>query len=294
MIKSSLSRRTFLVCNLVFLTGLSLLCVLPILNVLAVSFSSAGAAAAGEVRFWPIDFNVKAYEVVMKEGKFFGALGMSVERLVLGTLINMVLCVLTAYPLSKDSRRFPLRTAYAWIFVFTILFNGGLIPWYLAVKQTHLLDTIWALILPGAVNVFNIILMLNFFRGLPKELEESSLIDGAGHLKTLFLIFLPISLPSLATVTLFTMVGHWNSWFDGLMLMKSPERYPLATYLQSIEIDLSTLRQLNLTDPDTARVVSNRTGRAAQIFMTALPILIVYPFLQKYFVSGLVMGSVKE
>ncbi|AZN41662.1 carbohydrate ABC transporter permease [Paenibacillus albus] len=294
MINQSLSRKVFMICNLVFLIALSLLCVLPILNVLAVSFSSAGAAAAGVVKFWPVDFNIKAYEVVMKEGKFFNALGISTERLILGTVINMILCVLTAYPLSKESSRFPLRTTYAWVFVFTILFSGGLIPWYLAVKQTHLLDTIWALLLPGAVNVFNIILMLNFFRGLPKELEESSLMDGAGHLTTLFRIYIPISLPSLATVTLFTMVGHWNSWFDGLMLMKNPAHYPLATYLQANEIDLNTLRQLNLTDPSTAHMVSNRTGRAAQIFMTALPILLVYPFLQKYFVTGLVLGSVKE
>ncbi|WP_274649552.1 carbohydrate ABC transporter permease [Paenibacillus humicola] len=294
MYKLSWSRKTFLIFNYTFLIAMSVLCILPLLNVLAVSFSSAGAALSGSVKFIPIDFNLKSYEIVIQQGKFFTAFGVSVERLILGTLVNMIICVLTAYPLSKENHRFPLRTAYAWLFVFTILFSGGLIPTYLVVKQTHLLGTIWSLVLPGAVNVFNVILMLNFFRGLPKELEESALMDGANHLVTLVKIYLPISLPSLATVTLFTMVGHWNSWFDGLLYMRNPNDYPLATYLQAITIDAATLKNLTMNDPETARFVSDRTGRAAQIFMTALPILLVYPFLQKYFVKGLVLGSVKE
>jgi putative aldouronate transport system permease protein len=205
----------------------------------------------------------------------------------------MFLTVTLGYALSKEVKDFRMRTVYAWYFVFTILFSGGLIPWYLTIKYTHLLDTIWALVIPGAVTVFNVILLLNFFRGLPKELEESSFIDGASHWTTLWKISLPLSMPSIATVTLFTVVGHWNSWFDGLMLMNSPSHYPLATYLQTavIQQDFANMRA---EDVKTLSQISDRTTRAAQIFIGALPIIAAYPFLQKYFMTGLVMGSVKE
>lgn len=294
MYKLSWPYRSFLAVNYVFLISLGLLCILPLMNVLSISLSSGGAAAAGMVKLWPVDFNLNSYGVVLRQGDFFHAFGVSVQRLLLGTVIGIFVCVLAAYPLSKDNSRFPMRTVYAWGFVFTILFSGGLIPWYFAVKQTHLLDSIWGLVLPGAVNVFHIILLLNFFRGVPKEMEESSLIDGAGHWVTLWRIYMPVSLPVLATVTLFTLVGHWNSWFDGLILMKNPDHYPLATYLQSTAIDSLTIRQMQFTNPEAVRLVSDRTGRAAQIFMTALPIMIVYPILQRYFISGIVLGSVKE
>ncbi len=293
MYKRSKSRLLFMIFNYCFLIALSIVCLLPMLNVLAVSFSSSGAVSAGLVNFWPVDFNLHSYAVVMKYGTFMHSLFNSVERLVLGSVLSLVICVLTAYPLSKENDKFPWRSIYSWIFVITILFNGGLIPSYLAVKQTGLLDSIWALVIPGAVNVFNVILVLNFFRGLPKELEESALMDGANHLTILFRIYLPVSLPSLATVALLTMVFHWNSWFDGLIYMKSPEHYPLATYLQAVTIDANSLKNMKMQDPDTLKFVSDRTGRAAQIFLTALPILLVYPFLQKYFVKGLVLGSVK-
>ena len=294
MVYPSVSRRIFIVCNYIFLITVSLLCVLPLLHVLSISLRSSGAVSAGSVLFSPVDFTLESYKIVLSQGQFFQAFLNSVTRLLLGTSISLSLCLLTAYPLSKESGRFKLRTPIVWYFVFTMLFGGGLIPWYLVVKQTQLLNTIWALVIPGALNVFNVILMLNFFRGLPKELEESAMIDGAGHLRVLARIFLPISLPSIATIALFTMVNHWNSWFDGLILMKNPDNYPLATYLQAITIDAKMLIQMNLTNPNAAAYVSDRTGRAAQIFMTALPILLIYPFLQKYFVSGLTLGSVKE
>ncbi|WP_054950171.1 carbohydrate ABC transporter permease [Numidum massiliense] len=287
-------RKVFLIVNYMFLIALGLVCVLPIVHLLAVSLSSAGAASAGHVSVWPVDFNLESYKVVLEKGQFMRSFFISVERLVLGTSLSILLCILTAYPLSKEKHRFPGRTVYVWFFVFTILFNGGLIPSYLVVKQTGLLDTIWALVVPGAVNVFNIVLLLNFFRGLPKELEESARVDGANQWTVLWRIYLPLSLPALATITLFTMVGHWNSWFDGLLYMKNPADYPLATYLQSITVTVDDLRNMQLESQATANVVSDQTGRAAQIFMTALPILLVYPFLQKYFVKGLVLGSVKE
>ncbi|MEK5645702.1 ABC transporter permease [Paenibacillus rhizosphaerae] len=286
--------RIFLVFNTIVLTFLALLCLFPIVNVLAVSFSSSSAADAGEVVFWPVDFTLKSYEFVLQGGKFNTAFLNSLLRVGLGVPIGAIITMLIAYPLSKESQVFPQRTLYVWIFVFTMLFNGGLIPTFLVIKEVHLLNTIWALVLPGAVSVFNVLLMLNFFRGLPKELEDASLIDGASHFRTLWSVYLPISLPSLATILLFTLVGHWNSWFDGMIYMNQVEKYPLATYLQSI-LNLTTLPQTNLTLEQAIllKSVSSRTARAAQIFVAAFPILVVYPFLQKYFVKGLVLGSVK-
>lgn len=290
---ASVTRSLFNICNLIFLIALSLLCILPVIQVIAVSFSSSSAAAAGLVKLWPVEFSLKSYEFILKKKDFLGSFLISIQRVILGTGISMFLTVTLGYSLSKEAKDFRMRTFYAWYFVITILFSGGLIPWYLTIKYTHLMDTIWALVIPGAVTVFNVILLLNFFRGLPKELEESSFMDGGSHWITLWKIYLPLSMPAIATVSLFTIVGHWNSWFDGLMLVNSPSDYPLATYLQTaiIQQDFANMRA---EDVKTLSEISDRTTRAAQIFIGALPIMAVYPFLQKYFMTGLVMGSVKE
>jgi putative aldouronate transport system permease protein len=201
-----------------------------------------------------------------------------------------VVILLAAYSLSKSENKFAGRSIYAWFFVFTLLFSGGLIPTYLVVKDTGLLNTIWALIIPGAVGGFNLILMLNFFRAIPPELEEAALIDGAGHFTTLLIIYLPVSMAAIATIGLFDMVGHWNSWFDGMIYLNDPKDYPMATFLQSILTkDYTGVGSIG----DNLENISNRTVRASQIFIGALPILLVYPFLQKYFVKGIVLGSVK-
>lgn len=290
---ASVTRSLFNICNLIFLIALSLLCILPVIQVIAVSFSSSSAAAAGLVKLWPVEFSLKSYEFILKKKDFLGSFLISIQRVILGTGISMFLTVTLGYALSKEAKDFRMRTFYAWYFVITILFSGGLIPWYLTIKYTHLMDTLWALVIPGAVTVFNVILLLNFFRGLPKELEESSFMDGGSHWITLWKIYLPLSMPAIATVSLFTIVGHWNSWFDGLMLVNSPSDYPLATYLQTaiIQQDFANMRA---EDVKTLSEISDRTTRAAQIFIGALPIMAVYPFLQKYFMTGLVMGSVKE
>ncbi|MBP1996897.1 carbohydrate ABC transporter permease [Paenibacillus eucommiae] len=285
--------RIFTMLNTIFLIGLAFLCMFPLIHILAVSFSSAAAVAAGEVKLWPVDFTVVAYENVFGKKEYLTAFAVSGKRIVLGTLLNMVLTVLIAYPLSKEAHQFRWRTFYAWFFVFTILFSGGLIPWYMVIKEAGLLDTIWALVIPSAVPVFNVILMLNFFRGLPKELEESAKIDGAGHFTIMLRIMVPLSLPSLATVMLFSMVGHWNSWFDGLILMNKPEHYPLQSFLQTIVIQLDP-KFLSSQEAQIQALLSDRTSRAAQIFVAAVPILLVYPFLQRFFVKGIVLGSVKE
>ncbi|MEO3946336.1 carbohydrate ABC transporter permease [Gorillibacterium sp. CAU 1737] len=277
--------------NTIFLTVLSLVCILPLLHVLALSFSSRAAATANLVNFWPVGFTTDAYAKTIGNTAFLHSLRLGAERTVLGTVISMAVITMAAYSLSKTSHRFPGRQIYIWVFVFTMLFSGGLIPSYILISKLHMIDTMWALILPPAVSVWNMILMLNFFRTVPLELEEAALIDGAGHLRVLWSVYLPVSMPSIATLSLFTMVFHWNSWFDGMIYMSNPNKYPLATYLHSMIVS-DNLSRIGVT-LESIDNFSNRTVKSAQIFIGALPILFVYPFLQKYFVKGIVLGSVK-
>ncbi|TDF98071.1 carbohydrate ABC transporter permease [Paenibacillus piri] len=284
--------RIFEICNTTFLSLLAVLCVLPLIHVFSISLSSSAAAMGNIVTFWPVDLTFEAYMETLGNDNFIRSLWIGVQRTLLGTLISMTVIVLAAYSLAKEEGRFRGRTVYSWFFVFTMLFHAGLIPTYLVVKGTGLTNTIWALVIPGAVSVWNLILMLNFFRALPKELEEAALIDGAGHFTTLFRIFIPISLPAMATISLFTLVHHWNSWFDGMIYMSDASRYPLSTFLRSI-IVAEDFTKLGLTEDDIKNI-SPRTVKASQIFIGALPVLAVYPFLQRYFVKGMVLGSVKE
>ncbi len=296
-IKSSPSRKIFLVCNFIFLTLISLTCILPFINLLAISFSSKTAVVSNQVSFWPVEFNTAAYTFILDNNQFLHSLLISVERTLLGVAVNLLLIILTAYPLSKSKQDFSARSVFSWFFVVTILFNGGLIPGYLMVKWTGLMDSIWALILPSAVNVFNILVVMNYMRGLPKELEEAAYIDGAGHISTLVRVILPVCTPTLATVTLFAFVFHWNSWFDGMIYMSTTSRYPLQTYLQTVVINPEAFfRNATNVSSELSRyleLVNARTTNAAQMFLAMIPILLVYPFLQKYFTTGLVMGSVK-
>lgn len=277
---------------MIVLIASALMCFLPLMNVFALSLSSNTAALAGEVMFWPVDFTFDSYEYVADRAAFWQSMLVSLKRLALGVPINILLTILSAYPLSKENNRFRGRTIYAWFFFITMLINGGLIPRYMVIKETGLLGSIWALILPGAVGVFNIVLMMNFFRQIPQEMEEAALVDGAGQWRILFQIYLPAATASLATITLFIMVGHWNEWFDGIILMKKTTQYPLQSYLHTVVVqkDLS----LSATaDWQMLASVSEETVKAAQIFLAALPIMLVYPFLQKYFAKGLTVGSVK-
>ena len=218
----SKSRRAFQAANATILILLALICVLPFVNVIAIAFSKSSYVSAGQVSFWPKGFTTASFTYLIKRGTFWSSFCNSIVRCILGTSISLFLIVLTAYPLSKDNRALTGRTVYAWYFFFTMLINGGLIPTYIVITQLGLRDTIWALVIPGALPVFYLVLMLNFFRQLPKELEEAALIDGAGHFRTLVQIYLPVSLPSIATIVLFCMVDHWNAWFDGMLYINSP------------------------------------------------------------------------
>ncbi|MDO6449371.1 carbohydrate ABC transporter permease [Oceanobacillus profundus] len=284
--------KIFTVFNYTFLSIFALLCMLPLIHIFAVSLSGSAAASGNLVTLWPVDFTLDAYEKTIGNSNFLRSFGLSVVRVVLGTAISMGALLCAAYALAKDDHEFKGRKIYMWFFVFTMLFNGGLVPTYILVTSLGLTDTIWALVLPTAINAFNLILLVNFFRtSVPKALEESAFLDGAGHFTIFLKIYLPIAVPAIATVTLFTMVFHWNQWFDGMIYMTNEANYPLQTFLQSIVVkkDLS-----NIADPETLRNMSQRTVEAAQIFITALPMLIVYPFLQKYFVKGIVLGAEKE
>lgn len=285
----------FDIINAVFLTLVCITCVLPFVNLLAISFSGTAAVQAGKVVFTPIDFTTSSYEYALKGGKFLTALGVSVKRVLLGVSINLVLMVLTAYPLSKAKKDLPGRNLFMAFFVITMLFNGGMIPTYLVVSNLGLKDTIWSLVLPGALPVYNMIILMNFMRGLPDEIEEAARIDGASPIKILIRVVLPLLTPALATVGLFCVVTHWNDWFSGSIYMNSPTLYPLQTYLQTLLQNFEQLlRENNGRDIQRLIAMMNaRTGRAAQLFLGAIPVMLIYPFLQKYFTTGLVMGSVK-
>lgn len=273
---------------------MTVICLLPLLNVLALSFSGKQAALAGRVGLVPVDFTWSSYEYLIADTRFFTAFGVSLRRVLLGGSLNLILTLLTAFPLSLEKREFPSRNRYMWVVVFCMLFNAGLVPWYFVINSTGIMDTIWALVLPGAVPVFNVILLMNFFRGIPKALKEQASIDGVSALGLLFRIYVPLSLPAIATVTLFSVVGHWNSFFDGMLLINTPSKVPLQTYIQSLVVRMADLSKVNLTAEQLTEKMSQRTFNAAKIVVSAVPILLVYPFMQKYFVKGITLGSVKE
>ncbi|ANE48409.1 ABC transporter permease [Paenibacillus swuensis] len=279
---------------LLILALLALGSVTPIINTLAVSLSDSSKAAAGIVSFWPIGFTLDSYANILSDQKFFDAAWVSVKRVVLGVIVSLSVITLMAFPLSREVRQFPLRNVYMWFCIFTMMFHGGLIPTFLTIRDLGLIDSIWALVLPGAASVFNVVLMVNFFRNLPKEMDESASIDGAGPWYKLFVIYLPLSVPILATIVLFTMVGHWNSFFDGLIYMNKEENYPLQTYVQQLVVQIDPTKEYREEDIELLRSVSQRTVNAAKIFVTLLPIMLVYPFLQRYFMTGIMLGSVKE
>ncbi|MCL5996757.1 MAG: carbohydrate ABC transporter permease [Chloroflexi bacterium] len=276
--------------NYVILVFLGLFCVLPFIHLLAISVSDRASTLANLVTFWPINFTSLNYQKILEDLAFRRAFLVSLVRVILGTSINLLIVILTAYPLSL-AEGFIGKSFFKWILIFAMLFSGGLIPWYLAIRSLGLINSIWALILPGMVQMWNIIIMLNFFRSLPAELGEAATVDGASHWDILFRIYVPLSLPALATVTLFAAVGHWNSWFDALVVMRTPDNYPLQAYLQTTV--LARMTQNLIRDPEAFAKLSERSMRAAQIIIATIPILMVYPFLQRYFVHGLTLGSVK-
>jgi multiple sugar transport system permease protein/putative aldouronate transport system permease protein len=227
------------------------------------------------------------------DAQFFNSFWISIKRVVLGTGAELIATLLMAYPLSKSVRQFPARNVIMWFLIFAWLFSGGLIPWYQTMKSIGMINNIWGLVLGNSLPIFNVILAVNFFRNLPKEIEEAALIDGAGPGQIFLQIYLPLSKPMIATIALFSMVYHWNEFFNGLVLSTRQAFYPLQTYIQQqiVVINTATLTQDQI---QMLNEISNQTLNAAKIFIAMIPILLIYPFIQRYFIQGITLGSVKE
>ena len=280
----------------IIVIGLGLACLLPMINIVAISFSGSAAVSANRVGLLPVDFTALAYKRIIEDSQFWRSFRISVIRVALTLVLNLVITVPMAYAMTRSKGDFPARNIYMNLLIFAMLFNGGMIPTYIVVKNLNLLNSIWALILPGAVPVFSVILLMNFFKGVPKALEEAAIIDGASQFQVLLQIMVPCAKPSIATVSLFSIVGSWNDFFGGLIYMQRVEDYPIMTYIQSLNIDLQELvkNAANSAALENVAELSNRNLNAAKIVVAVIPLLIIYPFQQRYLISGLVMGSVKE
>ena len=289
----SLENTVFDTVVMALLVMMGLLCLLPLLHIISLSLSSKTAALAGRVYIWPVEWTVTPYKTLLQDAKFMQAMWVSVQRVVLGGLINFVLTICCAYPLSLETRQFPARRVYIWVFVFAMLFGAGIVPWYFVIQYTGLLDSIWALVIPGGLPIYNTILLMNFFRNEPAAIKEAATIDGVDAFQMMTPIYVPLAMPAIATVTVFSVVGHWNNFFDGLLLINSPEKIPLQTYIQTLTNTNIVITSSSMTEEELAAMTSLKTFNAAKIVVAALPIAIFYPFMQRFFVSGISLGSVK-
>ncbi|MBQ6289920.1 carbohydrate ABC transporter permease [Aristaeella hokkaidonensis] len=270
----------------------SLTCLLPFVNVAAVSFSSKSAILRGDVSFWPVDFETTAYQAIFSDKSMTRSLVFTIIITVVYTLFSMIMTILMAYPLTK--KRLRGRNFFSFLALFTMYFSGGIIPHYLNIKELGLMDSPWALILPGMLSTYNMIILKSFFQTLPNELEEAAIIDGANDFQVLLKVYLPLSMASLATLTLFYAVGKWNSFQDALYYIQTKAYQPLQLKLYHIikgsqAVDVAALEGGAST---VATSVSESIEPASIIFAT-LPILVVYPFVQRYFVAGVTIGAVK-
>lgn len=266
------------------------LCLAPFLNELSISLSSNKAVMSGSVYLWPIEFNLNAYKHVVSDKGIISSFLFTIELTVLTTIIHMGACILAAYPMCyKDLKG--KKVIFTFMLI-TMYFSGGMIPHYLVIKGLGLRNTIWSLILPGMIGVFNVILLKSFFMNtIPESLREAAVLDGCGHISLLVKIILPLSMPILACLGLMTIVGRWNGFQDALLYIDKPKLYPLQLKLYQIIYNNMATDVTETVDP-TVKVASEGLKAATVMFVT-LPILLAYPWLQKYFVSGMMVGSVK-
>nr|WP_284646691.1 carbohydrate ABC transporter permease [Paenibacillus chinjuensis] len=288
VIRESPSRRAFIVCNYVFLTLTSLAMLLPFLHIFAGSLSSGTAISQGKVSILPVDVTFINYEAVLQNGAIWKSFGVTVFLTVVGTAFNLLITSLMAYGLSKNELKG--RSLILLLVVFTMIFQVPLIPGYLLVKSLGMLNSLWALIIPGAISAFNLIIMVSFFREIPEGLTEAARIDGCGEYRTWWSIVLPLSLPSLSTIGLFYAVGHWNGYFSAIMYIRDPGLFPLQVKLRQLLVDSDTealMQSVNVT------LQSMEGIKMATIMVATVPILLVYPLIQKHFIKGAMLGSVK-
>lgn len=284
------SNRIFDTVIILFISLFVVFCLAPFLHTIAISLSSNRAITSGEVTIFPKEFNWDAYVKVFSDHSMLYSLGYTTLLTIVTTVLCMVFTIAAAYPLTK--KKMKGRKLFMYVIIITMFFSGGIIPEYLLIRDLHLLNSPWALILPGLVSPFNLIILISFFNGIPESLEESAEIDGSSHLHTLLRIILPLSMPVMATLALFYAVGRWNGFQDSLMYINDPKLYPL-------QLKLFQMVQNNMVSELTQMEGANRAPltpeslKAATVIFATVPILLVYPWLQKYFVSGAMLGAVK-
>ena len=273
-----------------FLIILGVMMLLPLVNVLSKSVSEEWAITSGKVGILPVGFQLDTLREVISSSMFIRAFCVSVGVTVVGTLISILMTAITAFPLSK--RNLPGISFFMVLFIFTMLFSGGLIPNYLLMRQLHLINNLWVLILPGMISMFNMLVIKSYYESLPEALEESARIDGAKTYTILFRIILPLRMPVIATIALFYAVGYWNDYFGPMIYINDTALKTLQLYLQDVVMDASAANAVNKSVDDLMNM-SPEGIRAATVVASTVPILFVYPFLQKYFIKGVLIGSVK-
>ncbi|MDR0710251.1 MAG: carbohydrate ABC transporter permease [Spirochaetaceae bacterium] len=294
MVKASRGEQVFYVLNYSFLTLVMLTCLYPFIYIIATSFSSTRAVNSGEVLLWPVEPNLEAYRQLLLDGQIFNSMKNTVLLTLVGTVINMFCTILCAYSLSK--KRLHGRNFFMGIIVFTMMFSGGMIPGFLLIRSLRLMDSYWALWLGSMLSTYNMIVLRTFFAGIPESLEEAAQIDGASDPYILFRIVLPLSGAALATITLFYAVGWWNSYFSSMLYISSTNKWPLMVKLRAMLDTAQFIKaqaDTGVVDVTNRPTVALETFKAASILVSVLPIMCVYPFLQKYFVKGVMIGSIK-
>ncbi|NUR58715.1 MAG: carbohydrate ABC transporter permease [Catenulispora sp.] len=281
--------RVFQVCNALILTAVVVVTLYPFVNIVAQSFSSESAITSGHVNVLPKGFNLTTYKKVMSDSAFWQNYRNTVVYTVVATGISMVLTTCYAYVLSK--RHLKGRKVLIAIAMFTMFFNGGLIPNYVLVSDLGLRNTIWAIVLPNAVSVFNLLVMKAFFESMPAELEEAAAVDGLSTYGTLARVVLPLSKAVLATMVLFYAVSFWNSWFSAFLYMDRSDLFPVTVYLRNLIAGASGGTDQSAASDTALQIASNI--QAVTIVLTVIPILTIYPFIQRYFVKGVMLGAVK-
>lgn len=281
----------FDILNVIFLTALSVICLYPFLYVLFVSFSDATQLANySGIVYKPVGFSTAAYEAVFKNSDIYIGYANTIFYVVVGTVVNIFMTCIAAYGLSRKD--FLWKKFLMTMVLVTMFFSGGLIPHFLVIKELGLLDSRWVLVLPTAISTYNLMILKNAFQGLPDSIEEAAKIDGANDLVILFRIIFPLTLPTIAVITLYYAVGHWNSWFNAMIYLKDRDLFPLQLFLREILISNNTDQMMG--DAATAEKEQiSETIQYATIIIATVPILFLYPFLQKYFVKGITVGAVK-
>ncbi|MFA1737345.1 carbohydrate ABC transporter permease [Lysinibacillus fusiformis] len=290
--KESKGDRAFTIFNYIFLAILAVVVLYPLIFVLSASLSNPEYVISGDLWLWPKEFTVEAYEKVFQNPDIINGFINTLKYTFFGTLLNIVMTICAAYPLSR--RNLKGKGFIMAFMVFTMFFSGGLIPTYLLIRDLGMINTFWVMIIPNAVAVWNIIIMRTFFQSIPYELEESAMIDGAGNFRILWSIVLPLSLPVMAVMVLFYAVGHWNSYFQALIYLQDQDKFPLQLILRQILIQGQADDMIKATSESfLAQKLSVEGLKYAVLIVANLPMLMLYPFLQRYFVKGVMIGSLK-